>query len=136
MSHEIIVNNINRLLKLKDWKFSDLERRMEKNKSLGNILRGSSINPTIEVLRDIANAFDVSLSEIVFPSKVEENINLNLFSEVSSIVLQELQNLNHTIKYSQLTRVLDEVYNCTLLNKLPKPDKAFVQWYLNKVLYY
>ena len=45
MSHSTIKNNINRLLKERDWKVAHLEKKLGSTRAVTNILRGSSKNP-------------------------------------------------------------------------------------------
>ena len=88
MSHSVIKTNIERLLKEKDWKVADLENKIGHSRSVTNIFRGLSKNPTIEVLQYIAKAFNVELQELLLDHEQQDSmINVALLKDVCTKVI-------------------------------------------------
>ena len=79
---DTVRNNIKRLLKLRKVSISELERKVEGNRSISNILRGSSKYPTIESIDKIARAFNVSIQELLYEHKDEQE-----YSEINKKLL-------------------------------------------------
>ena len=131
MSHAIIKNNINRLLQEKDWKVVDLEKRMGGKRTVSSILRGTSKNPTIEVLKTMANAFEVEITDIISEQKPNDDININLYSSVSHCVL-ELLSKKKFLKYTNLIKIIREIYDYSNNMNLKEVDKNFATWFVNK----
>ncbi|WP_371222129.1 helix-turn-helix domain-containing protein [Orientia tsutsugamushi] len=82
MSHLIIKKNIERLLKEKNWRVADLENKIGQSRSVTNIFRGTSKNPTIEVLQSIADAFNVEIQELLLDHDNQDSIlNISLLRD-------------------------------------------------------
>jgi transcriptional regulator with XRE-family HTH domain len=127
----IIKDNIYRLLKERDWKVIQLDKKLGSTKSVVNILRGTSKNPTIEVLKNIAAAFDVEVQEIIAEHRENEEINIVLYRDVSNFVLQNL-NDNNKIKYNKLNYIIKEVYDYSKKIGITSVDPNFALWFLRK----
>ncbi len=89
MSHTIIKSNINRLLKERSWKVADLENKIGRGRPVHNILNGSSKNPTIEILKLIAQAFNVEIQDLLIEQDDIRSVNLPLLSDTYVKVIQE-----------------------------------------------
>ena len=76
-----IKNNINRLLKER-LKVAHLEKKLGSTRAVTNILRGSSKNPTIDVLHSIAQAFNVEIQDLLIEQENIDQVNLFLLRDI------------------------------------------------------
>lgn len=138
MSHSAIKKNIHRLLSEKDWKISDLEQRIGANRSVANILRGSSKNPTVELLQSIAKAFDVEVQDLLDESSSENSIitNTTLLLDTCRTVIDEINQtpLAQGLNYKKIIAIIKEVYEYSMHLDLKSIDVNFVKWTIHKYL--
>jgi len=136
MSHLIIKSNIERLLKEKEWRVADLERKIGQSRSVTNIFRGHSKNPTIEVLQSIAKAFDVEIQELLLEHDNEDSVlNVSLLRDTCDKIIKELESVEYPIilKYSNVFSLLKEVYEYSVQLGLNKADENYIKWTIHKL---
>jgi transcriptional regulator with XRE-family HTH domain len=133
MTHAIIKNNINRLLKEKNWKISEAEKRLGSSRALTSILRDKSKNPTIEVLESIANAFNVDIEEIITEPALTGKTNVKLFKNVCCTVLDEIDKSEYfSPSYVSIISIIKEIYEYSMHLNLEEADTNFVKWTISK----
>ncbi|WP_341764063.1 helix-turn-helix transcriptional regulator [Candidatus Tisiphia endosymbiont of Beris chalybata] len=135
MSHLIIKKNIERLLKERDWRVADLENKIGQSRSVTNIFRGASKNPTIEVLQAIAKALDVDLQELLLDHDSNDSVlNIALLRDTCNKIINELEGINYpiTVKYSNIFTLIREVYEYSTQLNLVKADDNFTKWLIHK----
>jgi len=136
MSHSVIKTNIERLLKEKDWKVADLENKIGHSRSVTNIFRGLSKNPTIEVLQSIAKAFNVELQELLLDHEQQDSvINVSLLKDVCTKVIYELENNPSPlcVKYNNIFSLIKEIYEYSLQLNLDHGDENYIKWTIQKL---
>lgn len=136
MSHSVIKTNIERLLKEKDWKVADLENKIGHSRSVTNIFRGLSKNPTIEVLQSIAKAFNVELQELLLDHEQQDSmINVALLKDVCTKVIYELENNSSPlcVKYNNVFSLIKEIYEYSLQLNLDHGDENYIKWTIQKL---
>lgn len=136
MSHLIIKKNIERLLKANDWRVADLENKIGQSRSVTNIFRGLSKNPTIEVLQSIAKAFDVEIQELLLDHTTHDSVlNTSLLQDTCNKIIQELDAIEHpiTVKYSNVFSIIKEVYDYSVQLGLEQADENYIKWTLQKL---
>jgi transcriptional regulator with XRE-family HTH domain len=137
IQEDTIKNNIKRLLKLRKVSVSELERKIEGKRSINNILRGSSKYPTIESIDKIARAFNVSIQELLYEHKDEQeyseiNKKLLLACLVETInILLDTKGKNKP-SVDNLLFLAGQAYKHHQKLELDRIDKDFVNWVVNK----
>ena len=134
MSHAIIKNNISRLLKERDWKVAQLEKKLGSTRAVTNILRGSSKNPTIDVLHSIAKAFNVEIHELIIEPTNIIPINISLFADTCNTVITEIENLEKdlTITHNNLLSLIKESYEYSVKLNIQNADINFIKWIISQ----
>lgn len=135
MSHLIIKKNIERLLKEKNWRVADLENKLGQSRSVTNIFRGASKNPTIEVLQSIAGAFNVEIQELLLDHDNPDSIlSISLLRDTCNKIINELELINYPIavRYSNVFSLIKEVYEYSSQLSLDKADENFTKWLIQK----
>ncbi len=130
---KILQDNITRILKHKGWTIQDLERKAGTNRSIYNIFRNR--NPSVDLVHKITKALGVSYSELLDEYNEKTYIkNLQLFSDVSNVVIHELQKLPKEINitFESVFIIMHEVYQYAAMQRLAKIDVQFVKWTLIK----
>ncbi len=134
MAHQIIKSNIERLLKERNWRISDLENRIGQRRNINNIFRGTSKNPTIEVMQSIAKAFNVEVQDLLVDYNTNENPNTELLLNVCNVVLKEFIKLpkakNPTL--NNIFSIIKEVYEYSVQLNLNNVDINFTKWLIQK----
>ena len=137
IQEDTIKNNIKRLLKLRKVSVSELERKIEGKRSINNILRGSSKYPTIELLDRIARAFNVSMQELLYEhkdeqeySEINQKLLLACLVETSNILL-ETKEKNKTF-VDTLLFLTGQAYKYHQKLELDRIDKDFINWIVKK----
>ena len=136
MSHLIIKNNIERLLKEKEWKVADLENKIGQGRSVTNIFRGLSKNPTIEVLQSIAKAFNVEIQELLLDHSSQDSIlNISLLRDTCNKIIKELESVEYPspVKYSNIFSLIKEVYEYSVQLGLDQADENYIKWTVHKL---
>lgn len=136
MSHAIIKQNINRLLKEKDWKIANLEKKLGSTRSVTNILRGSSKNPTIEVLQSIASAFDVEIQELLLDHNGQDSLlNISLLQDTCNKIITELKSVKYpiSVQYSNIFSLIKEAYEYSMQLGLEQSDENYIKWITQKL---
>jgi transcriptional regulator with XRE-family HTH domain len=130
MSHAIIKENINRLLKERNWKVANVEKQVGTGRTITNIMRGNSKNPTIEVLQSISKAFNVEVQELLMEPESVIPVNLALFSDVCYKVISEIEPFSHNsnLSYNNLIALVKEAYQYSTQLKLNSADINFIKW--------
>lgn len=136
MSHLIIKKNIERLLQEKDWRVADLENRLGQSRSVTNIFRGLSKNPTIEVLQSIAKAFDVEIQELLLDQDSQDSIlSISLLRDTCNKILNELELVEYpvTMKYSNIFTLIKDVYEYSVQLGLDRADDNYTKHTIQKL---
>lgn len=130
MRSATIKENITRLLKERDWSISDLERRLGLNRSVSNILRGSSKNPTIELLTSIAKAFNIEINDLLEEPSINTGTDTKLLLETCTVVLNQIDSMpsSKQLSYNIVISIIKKVYEYSVQLNLKNIDKNFVQW--------
>jgi transcriptional regulator with XRE-family HTH domain len=134
MSHAVIKDNITRLLKERNWKVADLENKIGQGRPVKNILSGTSKNPTIEILRLIAQAFNVEIQDLLIPEEEIEPVNLPLLSNTYAAVIKEIEPFSQSITFTHNNVILlvKEVYEYSLKLQLNSADANFIRWLIQR----
>lgn len=136
MSHLIIKKNIERLLKEKHWKVADVENKMG-SRNITQIMRGTSKNPTIDVLQSIAREFNVEIQELLLDQDDNDDaiINITLLRDTCDKVIKELESINYpiTIKYSNIFSLIQEMYGYSVKLGLNYADENYIKYTLHKL---
>jgi transcriptional regulator with XRE-family HTH domain len=134
MSHSAIKNNINRLLKERDWRVGHLEKKLGSTRAVTNILRGRSKNPTIDVLYSIAKAFNVEIQELIVEPTSLPSVNISLFSDTCSKVIKEIQELPEglNISHNNLLSLIKESYEYSKKLNIEQADTNFIKWIISQ----
>jgi len=134
MSHSVIKNNINRLLKERSWRVADIDNKIGQGRPLKNILNGASKNPTIEILKSIAQAFNVEIQELLIEQDDIQSVNLDLLSDTYSKVIKEIEPLCKSVKvtHNNITTLVKESYEYSLKLQLNSADINFINWIIQK----
>jgi len=130
MRSATIKENITRLLKERDWSISDLERKLGLNRSVSNILRGSSKNPTIELLTSIAKAFNIEINDLLEEPSINTGTDIKLLLETCTVVLNQIDSMpsSKELSYNIVISIIKKVYEYSVQLNLKNIDKNFVQW--------
>ena len=134
MNHSLITKNIHRLLKEKDWKISDLENKLGSNRSVSNILRGSSKNPTIELLQSIAKAFNVEIQDLLDEPIYAKGTNTALLLDTCRKVILQIDDLSlsQQISHKTIIAIIKEVYEYSIHLDLQNIEENFIKWTIHK----
>jgi transcriptional regulator with XRE-family HTH domain len=136
MSHLIIKKNIERLLQEKAWRVADLENRLGQSRSVTNIFRGLSKNPTIEVLQSIAKVFDVEIQELLLDHINQDSVlNVTLLRDTCEKVIKELELIQYpiTVKYSNIFSLIKEMYEYSVQLGLDHADENYIKYNIQKL---
>lgn len=135
MAAEVLKDNINRILKERGWKLQDLERKAGTNRTIYNIMRESSNNPSLDLLEKIAKALNVDYKELINDHSNVQYINdYSLLLEACSKVIAELKLLpeNLKISFDAVCILILEVYSYADQFKNDTIDPQFVKWSVMK----
>ena len=136
MSAETFKNNIQRILKERGWKLQDLERKAGTNRSIYNVMRHTSNNPSIDILEKISKAFNVDYKELLGDhNKQTQYINdYNLLLDACNKVISELQQLpkNFRVSFDAVFLLILEVYSYADQFNNTSIDTQFVKWSVMK----
>ena len=135
MAAEVLKDNINRILKERGWKLQDLERKAGTNRTIYNIMRESSNNPSLDLLEKIAKALNVDYKELINDhSSIQYINNYSLLLDACSKVITELKLLpeNLEISFDAIYILILEVYSYADQFKNDTIDPQFVKWSVMK----
>lgn len=134
MLEAVIKNNINRLLKEREWKISQLEKKLGSTRAVTNILRGSSKNPTIEVLRSIAKAFNVEIHELIVEPASSSLVDTSLFADICNKVIIEVGELPKgiTLSHNNLLSLIKDCYEYSIKLNIDHADINFIKWLMTQ----
>jgi transcriptional regulator with XRE-family HTH domain len=130
MRSVVIKNNITRLLKERDWTISDLEKKLGLNRSVSNILRGTSKNPTIELLTSVAKAFNIEINDLLEEPVKNTGTDTKLLLETCAVVINQIDSMSvsKNLSYNIVISIIKKVYEYSIQLDLKTIDKNFVQW--------
>ena len=134
MPHSVIKDNINRLLRERDWKVAQLEKKLGSTRAVTNILRGSSKNPTIDVLHSIAKAFNVEIHELIMEPTILPRIDVPLFADICNKVISEINELPKelNINHLNLLSLIKESYEYSKKLNIEHADINFIKWIISQ----
>lgn len=135
MAAEVLKKNIDRILKERGWKLQDLERKAGTNRTIHNIFRNKSTNPSVDLIQKIAKALKVGYNELL-EEHTESNYiqDPDLLLEAFEKIISEIKKLPKDIEISFETVFLLslEVYLYTNSLHLKNIDAQFVKWTIMK----
>ena len=136
MKHSIVAKNINKLLKERGWRISDLENKIGTNGSVANILRGSSKNPTIDLLQSIAGVFNVEIQDLLNETDIEKQTNTALMLAICNETIKQIDELSASKKlgYKTIINIIRDVYEYSIHLDLEVADENFIRWTIHKNL--
>lgn len=134
MSNSLLKNNLQKILKQKDWSISQLERKAQlKEQSIQNIFRGTSKNPSVELVYGIAKALDTSIEELITDKESFLVSNYDTYAEICSLVIQEIKNVTkQPTSQKKIFSIIEEVFLYTINMKNDQVDPSFVKWIVMK----
>lgn len=133
MSHSVIKSNINRLLEERNWKVAQLEKKLgPSSRAVTNILRGTSKNPTIDILYSIAKAFNVEIHELI--NETDNLVEIQLFTDSCNKVINEVRELERNVKitHNNLLSLIKEVYEYSRKLNIENADINFIKWSISR----
>ena len=105
--------------------------------SLQNILQGRVKNPSIDIIKSIANALGYTVSELLEETSESDRF-INLFKEKNwnqKLYLNILKNIvdiyeNNSLKVTKLNilETVESIYDYCIQYNKPLPDKEFIEW--------
>lgn len=122
------------MLEKNKWTASYLDKKIGSTRAVHNIMRGSSKNPTISILNSIANAFNITVQDLISKDfDYEYNVNLELYDEVSNYTCSLLKkHIKNDIDYEELKSIILEIYDYSKNKNHMKLDKNFASWFIAK----
>lgn len=131
----VIQENIKKQLQIKNMTAAELERRTGIPHAVINILHGRSKNPSIKTAQAIAKELGCSVEQLL---EDDQNIkhtkqwNHELYTNVCSMVLSQIQALQLQPTPSMVGKWLEEVYTYALGSPELTVDRRFVIWLLER----
>lgn len=135
MTVEALKTNISRILKERGWNLQDLERKAGTNRTIYNIMRDNSNNPSMELLEKVSKALNVDYKELINDHNNIQYINdYNLLLEACTKVIEELKLLPKelNISFDAVCILVLEVYSYAEQFKNDSIDTQFVKWSVMK----
>ena len=134
MSNLPVKQNLERLLKQRDWSVAQLERKAGiKEHSIQNIFRGSSKNPSIELVYGVAKALDVSVEDLITNKESFLISNYDSYAEICRLVLQEIKNItSKPTPQKKIFNIIEEVFLYTTNMNQNQVDSSFIKWIVMK----
>ncbi len=129
---------IKELLNEQNISASALEKKASiGSSSLQNILQGRVKNPSIDIIKSIANALGYTVSELLEETSESDRF-INLFKEKNwnqKLYLNILKNIvdiyeNNSLKVTKLNilETVESIYDYCIQYNKPLPDKEFIEW--------
>ena len=130
MTHLALKNNLQQILKQRDWSVAQLERKAQiKKHSVQNILRDTSKNPTIELVSSIAKALDISIEELIYAKELVFVTDLHTYAEICNLVLSEIKkHISKPIPQKTIFLIIEEVFAYTTSVNNNKVEPGFIKW--------
>ena len=127
--------NLRKILNEREWSVAQLERKigLSKQQSVQNIFKGTSKNPSIELVYGISKALNISIEELLTDVEKITVENYDLFSEVCTKVINEIKN-SRQLKLSpkNLFSIIEEVYLYNISMNSTNVDPTFIKWTITK----
>jgi transcriptional regulator with XRE-family HTH domain len=135
LSSVSVKNNILRLLKIRNWSVTDLEKKIGGTRNINNILHGRSKYPTIELLCKVADAFNVEIQELIYEynneyNKINHPLLLECFVEATNALLP--YESKYKITPYNVLFITNEAYKYSEKLGNTYVDKEFVNWVISK----
>ena len=134
---QIIKDNIQRLLDKKGWRVSQLESKLGHTRAVTNILRGTSKNPTIEVLQSIAKSFNIEIQDLLLDNEEisDSASDLKLLRNVCDKVINQLElTESNSLKSNQVISLIKEIYDYSLQLELEEADENYIKFAIQKII--
>lgn len=134
MSSTNIKKNIERLLRERNWRITDLENKAHTGRVVHNIIHGTTSNPRVTILQALANAFNVEIEELLSGNDSDNNVNLVLLLDACKEVITEITPIcsKYNIKPNNVLKLIRDVYKYSVDLNLPEIDKCHVKWLIQK----
>lgn len=104
--------------------------------AINNILTGSSANPSVHTLRQIAKALNVSIESMIADNisdigylKKEQHLAL---ADVSKAVLTQIIAKELHLSLDNTLAIIKEVFTYTIKSSPPSVDTRFIDWVTDK----
>lgn len=130
-----IQENLKKQLQAKNMTAAELERRTGIPHAVVNIIHGRSKNPSIKTATAIAKELGCSLDELLhegIKTKPVQLWNAQLYSEVCTVVLQQIHELHMQPTAEQVALWITDSYKYALGSSELIVDKRFVQWLMQR----
>jgi transcriptional regulator with XRE-family HTH domain len=127
--------NLRKILDEREWSVAQLERKigLSKQQSVQNIFKGTSKNPSIELVYGISKALNISIEELLTDAEHIKIENYDLFSEVCIKVINEIKNSNNLkLSPKNLFSIIEEVYLYNISMNSTAVDPTFIKWTITK----
>lgn len=134
MSNLALKNNLQKILKQKDWSIAKLERHAQlKEQSIQNIFRGISKNPSIELVYAVSKALDISIEELISDKELLFVSDYDAYSEICRLVMQEIKNItSEPVPQKKIFSIIEEIFLYTVNMKNNQVDSSFIKWIVMK----
>lgn len=135
MSNIALKKNLQEMLENRGWSVYQLEKKVgvSKQQSIQNIFRGTSKNPSIELVYGISRALNVSIEELLIGQEDTSINNYGLFADVCAQVINEIKSLkNLKISPKNLFSIIEEVYLYSTKMNCDTVDQTFAKWTVMK----
>ncbi len=135
MSISVLKKNIERLLEERNLSLFELERKAGTKRSIDNIFRNRSVNPSIDLIRKIAVTLNVDYKELLEPRDEELYIrNYKLLADVATHVISALSSLpkNTDISFDAVSLLIREAYSYAIQSSNKSVDEQFIKWLIAK----
>ena len=134
MSSLPLKNNLQKLLKQKEWSIAKLERTAQiKEHSVHNIFRGISKNPSIDLVQAVAKTLDISIEELISDKELLFVSDYDSYAEICRLVIKEIKNTTtEAISQRKIFSIIEEVFLYTVNMKNNQIDPTFIKWIVMK----
>ncbi|MCC8378023.1 MAG: helix-turn-helix domain-containing protein [Janthinobacterium lividum] len=128
---------INELMTQRKMSAKDIENLTGLSRNTVNsIIFGSSKNPGIYTIKQLANALNVKVESLISDNKETQIDILNpeqikLFGEVVSLTTNIISDKNIDFSMHKITSIIQEVYQCALKGKSEEVQKHLAEYLMD-----
>jgi transcriptional regulator with XRE-family HTH domain len=136
MTLSIIQKNLQKLIREHNLTIAVVERLagLKKN-NLYNIIRGTTKQPSIHVLKAVAEVFKITVNDLYSNDDLVEspyNEMLKLLNEICNMVIKEIMISQYNLTHSEITKIISEVYEWSTYNSMKVADYNYIKWILKQ----
>ena len=110
-----------------------------KMSALRNILRGTSKNPSAEILLKLANLFQCNIDDLlsnnvknILTNRTEPIEKFDVLVSIAEFIKNTAQQNDIIISWSQFTKIQQDSYEYCVNNDLSELDINFIKWLFSK----